>query len=56
MTPCEKFNDKSKSYGKFQLFNATDGSIKILKMVQVLKISIKMKNCKTFCKVQTTNR
>ena len=28
----------------------------MLKIVEFLKISIKMKNCKTFCKAQTANR
>ena len=31
VTSDEKFNHKSKLYGKFQRFNAIDGSIKMLK-------------------------
>ena len=31
VTSYEKFNHKSKLYGKFQRFNATDGTMKILK-------------------------
>ena len=30
--------------------------MKMLKIVEFSKISIKMKNCKTFCKIQTANR
>ena len=39
---------KSKLSGKFQCFNAINGSIKMLKKIPFPKISIKMKNCKTF--------
>ena len=47
---------KSKLSGKFQHFNTTDRSIKIVKkIVEFSKISIKMKNCKTFCQVQTAS-
>ena len=47
---------KSKLSGKFQGFNAMDRSIEMLKrVVEFSKISIKMKNCKTFCKAQTAS-
>ena len=39
---------KSKLPGKFQRFNAIDGSIEILKNSQISKPSIKVKNFKTF--------
>ena len=44
---------ESKLCGKFQCFDAIDGSIEILKMVEISKISIKMKNFKTFYESQT---
>ena len=47
---------KSKLSGKFQRFNAINRSIEMLKIVEFSKISIKIKNCKTFCKAQTANR
>ena len=47
---------KSKLPGKFQRFNAIYRSIEMLKIVEFSKISIKMKNYKTFCKAQTANR
>ena len=47
---------KSKLSGKFQRFNANNRSIEMPKIVEFSKISIKMKNCKTFCKVQTVSR
>ena len=56
VTSYERFNHKSKLYGKFQRFNAIDGSIEQLKMVEYPKMSIKMKNCKTFYEAQTANR
>ena len=56
VTSFEKFNHKLKLYGKFHRFNAIDGSIKMLKMVEFPKISIKMKNCKTFYEAQTVSR
>ena len=56
VTSYEKFNHKSKLYGKFQRFNAIDGSIELLKMVEYLKMSTKMKNCKTFYEAQTASR
>ena len=40
----------SKLLGKFQRFNAIDKSIEML-----TKISIKMENCKLFCKTQTAS-
>ena len=46
---------KSKLSGKFQRFNAIYRSIEMLKIVEFSKISIKMKNYKTFCKVQTAS-
>ena len=49
-------NHKSKLYGKFQRFDAIDGSTERLKMVKFAKISIKMKNCKTFYEAQTASR
>ena len=39
---------KSKLSGKFQRFNAVDGSIEMLKNSWISKIWIKIKNCKTF--------
>ena len=48
-------NHKSKLPGKFQHFNAIDGSIEMLKMGEFPKTSIKMKNCKTFYEVQTAS-
>ena len=47
---------KSKLSGKVQRFNAMNRSIEMLKIIQFSKSSIKMKNFKTFCKVQTVNR
>ena len=47
---------KFKLSGKFQLFNAINRSIEMLKIVEFSNISIKMKKCKTFCKTQTANR
>ena len=47
---------KSKLSGKFQRFNAINRCIEMLKIVEFSKISIKIQNCKTFCKAQTTNR
>ena len=47
---------KSKLSGKFQRFNAINRCIRILKLVEFSKISIKIKNCKTFFKAQTANR
>ena len=52
----EKFNHKSKLYGKFQRFHVIYGSVEMLKIVEFLKISIKMKNCKTFYEAQTGSR
>ena len=40
--------------GKFQCFNAIDGSITMLKNSWISKISIEMKNFKTFCEFQTS--
>ena len=42
--------------GKFQRFNVINRCIEILKLVEFSKISIKIKNCKTFCKAQRANR
>ena len=42
--------------GKFQRFNVINRCIEMLKLVEVSKISIKIKNCKTFCKAQRANR
>ena len=48
---------KSKLSGKFQRFSAIDGELlKCWKRVEFPKISIKMKNCKTFCEAQTASR
>ena len=47
---------KFKLSGKFQRFNAIDGSIDILKNSRISKKSIKMKNCKTFYEAQTASR
>ena len=47
---------KCKSSGKFRCFNAIDGSIKMLNLVEFTKISIKMKNCKIFYEAQKTSR
>ena len=48
---------KSKLSGKFQRFSAIDGELlKCWKRVECPKISIKMKNCKTFCEAQTASR
>ena len=55
VTFYEKFNHKSKLSGKFQRFNAIDGRIEMLKMVEFSKMSIKMKNCKTFYEAQTAS-
>ena len=41
--------------GKFQRFNVINRCIEILKLVEFSKISIKIKNCKTFFKAQTAN-
>ena len=46
----------SKLSGKCQRFNAINRSIEMLKIVEFSKFSIKMKNCKTFCKANTVNR
>ena len=46
---------KSKLSGKLQCFNAIDGSIKCWKILEFIKISIKMKNCKTFYEAQTAS-
>ena len=46
---------KSKLPGKFERFNAINRCIEMLKIVEFSKISIKIKNCKTFCKAQTAN-
>ena len=56
MTSYEKSNHKSKLYQKLKRFDAVDGSIKMLKMVEFLNVSIKMKNCKTFYEAQTASR
>ena len=47
---------KPKLSGKFQRVNAIGGISKCWKIVEFPKISIKMKNCKTFCKAETTSR
>ena len=47
---------KSKLPGKFERFNAINRCIEMLKIDEFSKISIKIKNCKTFCKAQTANR
>ena len=47
---------KSKLYENFQRFNAIDRSIEMLKIIEFSKITIKIKNCKTFCKAQTVSR
>ena len=48
---------KCKLSGKFQRFNAMDRNIEMLnRIVEFSKISIKMKNCKTFCKAQIAIR
>ena len=39
---------KSELFGKFQRFNAIDGNIEMLKKVEFLKISVKMKILKCF--------
>ena len=44
---------KSKLSGTFQHFNAIDGVSKCWQIVKFPKISIKMKNCKTFYETQT---
>ena len=41
---------------KFQCFNAVDGSIEMLKNNWISKISIKLKNFKTFYKAKTATR
>ena len=56
MASYKECNHKSKLYGKFQRFDAIDGSTERLKMVKFAKISIKMKNCKTFYEAQTASR
>ena len=48
----EKFNHKSKLYGKFQRFHAIYGSVEILKIVELLKISIKWKIVKHFTRLK----
>ena len=47
---------KPKLSGKFQRVNAIGGISKCWKIVEFPKISIKMKNCKTFCEAETTSR
>ena len=48
---------KPKLSGKFQRFNAIDGSIKLLKKSWISKkIPVKIKNCKAFYKTQTASR
>ena len=46
---------KSRLSGKFQRFNAIDGSIEMLKKVEFPESSIKMKNCKTVYEAQTAS-
>ena len=46
---------KSKLSGKFQRFNAIDGSSKCWKIVEFPKLSIKMKNCEIFYKAETAS-
>ena len=46
---------KYKLPGKSQRFNAINGSIEMLRIVEFSKISIKIKNFKKFSKVQTAN-
>ena len=46
---------KSKLSGKFQRFNSTDGSIEMLKKAEFPKVSIKMKNLRTYYKTQTAS-
>ena len=46
---------KSKLYEEFQRSDAIDRSIEMLTIVELSKITIKMKNCKTFCKAQTAS-
>ena len=46
---------KFKLSEKFQHFNAINRCIEMIKMVEFPKISIKIKNCQTFCKAQTAN-
>ena len=46
---------KSKLSGKFQYFNAIDINVEMLKNSWFPKISIKMKNCKTFYEAQTAS-
>ena len=46
---------KRKLSGKFQRFNAINRSIKMLKVIEFSKISVKMKNFKTFYKAQTAD-
>ena len=46
---------KSKLSGKFQRFNSTDRSIEMLKKAEFPKVSIKMKNLKTYYKTQTAS-
>ena len=47
---------KSKLSGKYQRFNAIDGSIELVKNSRIYKNSIKMNfSCKTFCKAQTAS-
>ena len=47
---------KSILSGNFQRFDAMDRSIEMLKIVEFSKVSIKMKNYKTFCKAETASR
>ena len=47
---------KSKLSGKFQLFNAIDGRIEILKNSWNSKNPFKMKNCTTFYEAQIASR
>ena len=46
---------KSKLSAKRQCINAINRRIKMLKIVEFSKISIKMKDCKTFCKTETAS-
>ena len=46
---------KSELSGKFQRFSAINRRIEMLKLVKFSKISMKIKNYKTFCKAQTPN-
>ena len=44
---------KSKLSGKFQRFNAIDGSIEMLKKIKFPRISIKIKDCEIIYEAQT---